>query len=99
MSTIRNTYRGLRLPPGLALVALGALLVCGQIVTVAHAEIDCEHERCSLCIGLASDSALIGDAAPRVTPRCQQRVEALVSSSAGSTCPRTARFIRGPPAT
>ena len=99
MSTTRDTYRGLRLPPSLALVALSALLVCSQIATVAHAEIDCEHERCGLCIGLASDSALVDDAAPRVTPRCQRRVEALVSSSTDSACPRTVRFIRGPPAT
>lgn len=97
MSAIRYILREFRLPPALALVVLSAL-VLSQIAAVAHADIDCDHETCGLCIASASDGTLIDTTAPKAIPPCKHSFESpslLITELA--TAP-TIRFIRGPPA-
>ena len=97
VNAIRNAYRGLRLPPGLALAVLGALLVCGQISAFAHADIDCEHETCALCVASTGDSALIDNSEPAIVSLCRRGVDLEFPTSAESSPQPTAQFIRGPP--
>ena len=99
MTAIRNCFRGLRLPPGLALAVLCVLFVCSQVVEVAHAEFDCEHVSCSLCIGPAGDNGLVGEAALAAAPRCRQWAESAVPASKRPGGTTQIHFIRGPPAT
>ena len=99
MSRVRHPFRGFRLPPAAALIALGALLCCSQFAASAHAEVDCEHDSCGLCIGSAGDSSLVNDPPLRVVPSCKRKAEPAVSSGARSVSPPMALVIRGPPAT
>ncbi len=99
MSEIRNSFRERRLPQGVALVMLCALLVCSQIAALAHAELDCEHEDCSLCVGPASNDALVGESELTAKPPGEQRVESPIPTSIRLACPTRAQLIRGPPTT
>ena len=99
MTAIRNSFRGLRLPPGVALAVLCSLFVCSQVVEIAHAEFDCEHVSCGLCIGLAGDNGPVGEAALAATPQCRQWVESAVPAGMRPGGTTQTHFIRGPPAT
>ena len=99
MSAIRDTLRALRTPPGIALLVGCALLVCSQIVEVAHSDFDCEHDSCSVCTASAGENGFIGEAALTAPARRQHEVDSPASTSILQACPAQARLIRGPPKT
>ena len=99
MSAIHNTLRRHRLPTSLAILVLAGFLVGGLIVEVAHAEIDCEHDSCSLCIGSTGDHALPSEAMPPVATVCRRGLDLPVSAGMQASGTTQAHSIRGPPAT
>lgn len=98
MSEFRNTPPLSRLPTGIAVVVLSALLLGSQLAETAHAEIDCEHESCSVCIGAGTDPALVGDPEFLTGLRYELRVNTPDPTVLYSTLQSLARSIRGPPA-
>ena len=97
MSAIRNVCRDLRLSTRLALLVLGALLVCGQVADVAHAEMHCEPDTCSLCAGSAADTALVDSLSQQATPGRERQGEPVRPTGAEPACLPATQFIRGPP--
>ena len=97
MSETRNIDRPHWLPSAAALLVLSALLFCGQIAETAHAEVDCEHESCSLCVGSAADDTLVGDGASPTAPQCNARIAPTVSTEYLPASQAQTLYIRGPP--
>ena len=81
------------------MAVLVALFVGGQFESAAHAEIDCEHGTCSLCVGSPADSALIGDTAQPGSSRCKALGASPVPAGAHLVHLPSAQLIRGPPET
>lgn len=97
MGATGNNHRGLRLPTGLALLAISVVLTCSLILSVTHTDIDCERASCCLCVGSEIDSAPGGDVALPLVQRQRRPVELLVSTGTTPTTTPAAQFIRAPP--
>ena len=81
------------------MAVLVVLFVGSQFESAAHAEIDCEHGTCSLCVGSSADSALIGDPAQPIDSPYGELSESPPPIDAHLTHLPSAQLIRGPPET
>ena len=97
MRAIRNSLSARRWPQSAALLLLCTLLFAGQIAETAHAEADCEHESCSLCVGSGADDSLAGDFESLTGLCCALRSDAAEPTHSHPSFQFLARCIRGPP--
>ena len=97
MSAFRNSFRTRWWLQNAALSVLCAMLVGGQVSETAHAEVDCEHESCSLCVGSSANDALVGDPESPSASYCVLRIAAPESNHFHPSFPTLTRSIRGPP--
>lgn len=97
MSAFRKLNRSFRLPKALGPVVLGAVLVCGSVMETGHADIDCTHDACGLCVGSSSDGALVDTAASIQASPCMQCLGSAPLARAAPEETTLAQLIRGPP--